>query len=95
MRVFIIARVKRKVQRGMLFIGKEGKDATIGKLSHDTSQRKHASAKLTRAELNKRFGDADLSKDKSGLESPPEFWRSWRRRIELRRNHVELDIYHR
>ncbi|GJT63707.1 putative nucleotidyltransferase, ribonuclease H [Tanacetum coccineum] len=31
-----------------------------------------ASAKLTRAELNKRSGDADLSKDKSGPESPPE-----------------------
>ncbi|GKB22605.1 hypothetical protein Tco_0862006 [Tanacetum coccineum] len=36
-----------------------------------------ASAKLTRAELNKRFKDADLSKDKSGLESPPKFQRSW------------------
>ncbi|GJU68092.1 hypothetical protein Tco_1254351 [Tanacetum coccineum] len=36
-----------------------------------------ASAKLTRAELNKRSGDADLSKDKSGPESPPEFRRSW------------------
>nr|GEW84239.1 hypothetical protein [Tanacetum cinerariifolium] len=32
-----------------------------------------ASAKLTRAELNKCSGDADLSKDKSGPESPPEF----------------------
>ncbi|GJU06480.1 hypothetical protein Tco_1122910 [Tanacetum coccineum] len=36
-----------------------------------------ASAKLTRVELNKRSGDADLSKDKSGPESPPEFRRSW------------------
>ncbi|GJY82412.1 reverse transcriptase domain-containing protein [Tanacetum coccineum] len=36
-----------------------------------------ASAKLTRAELNKRSGDADLSKDKSCPESPPEFQRSW------------------
>ncbi|GKC23825.1 hypothetical protein Tco_1025975, partial [Tanacetum coccineum] len=36
-----------------------------------------ASAKLTRAELNKRSGDGDLSKDKSGPESPPEFRRSW------------------
>ncbi|GKD67423.1 hypothetical protein Tco_1309531 [Tanacetum coccineum] len=36
-----------------------------------------ASAKLTRAKLNKRSGDADLSKDKSGPESPPEFRRSW------------------
>ncbi|GJW81802.1 reverse transcriptase domain-containing protein [Tanacetum coccineum] len=36
-----------------------------------------ASAKLTRAKLNKRSGDADLSKDKSGPKSPPEFWRSW------------------
>ncbi|GJV43115.1 hypothetical protein Tco_1427651 [Tanacetum coccineum] len=36
-----------------------------------------ASAKLTRAKLNKRSRDADLSKDKSGLESPPEFRRSW------------------
>ncbi|GJW68024.1 hypothetical protein Tco_0122448 [Tanacetum coccineum] len=35
-----------------------------------------ASAKLTRAELNKRSRDADLSKDKSGPESPPEFQRS-------------------
>ncbi|GJW96853.1 hypothetical protein Tco_0178661 [Tanacetum coccineum] len=38
----------------------------------------YASAKLTRAELSKHSGDADLSKDKSGLESPPEFHRSWR-----------------
>ncbi|GKD47196.1 hypothetical protein Tco_1271841, partial [Tanacetum coccineum] len=36
-----------------------------------------ASAKLTRAKLNKRSGDADLSKDKSGPKSPPEFQRSW------------------
>ncbi|GKC65007.1 hypothetical protein Tco_1097605 [Tanacetum coccineum] len=36
-----------------------------------------ASAKLTWAELNKRSRDADLSKDKSGPESPPEFQRSW------------------
>ncbi|GJV92559.1 reverse transcriptase domain-containing protein [Tanacetum coccineum] len=36
-----------------------------------------ASAKLTRAKLNKRFGDAGLSKDKSGPESSPEFQRSW------------------
>ncbi|GKA15879.1 hypothetical protein Tco_0695626 [Tanacetum coccineum] len=36
-----------------------------------------ASAKLTRTKLNKHFGDADLSKDKSGSESPPEFQRSW------------------
>ncbi|GKF57361.1 hypothetical protein Tco_0170898, partial [Tanacetum coccineum] len=36
-----------------------------------------ASAKLTRAKLNKRSRDADLSKDKSGPESPPEFRRSW------------------
>ncbi|GJY31352.1 hypothetical protein Tco_0414847 [Tanacetum coccineum] len=32
-------------------------------------------AKLTRAKLNKRYGDADLSKDKSGPKSPPELWR--------------------
>ncbi|GJT91792.1 reverse transcriptase domain-containing protein [Tanacetum coccineum] len=31
---------------------------------------------VARAELNKRSRDADLSKDKSGPESPPEFWRS-------------------
>ncbi|GJT13723.1 hypothetical protein Tco_0860765 [Tanacetum coccineum] len=37
----------------------------------------NASAKLTRAKLHKRSGDADLSKDKSGPESQPEFWRSW------------------
>ncbi|GKF37104.1 hypothetical protein Tco_0113862, partial [Tanacetum coccineum] len=37
-----------------------------------------ASAKLTRAKLNKRSGDANLLKDKSGPESPPEFRRSWR-----------------
>ncbi|GKB66820.1 reverse transcriptase domain-containing protein, partial [Tanacetum coccineum] len=37
----------------------------------------NASAKLMRAELNKRSRDADLSKDKSGPESPPEFRRSW------------------
>ncbi|GKA30860.1 hypothetical protein Tco_0717165 [Tanacetum coccineum] len=36
-----------------------------------------ASAKLTRAKLNKRSRDADLSKDKSGLESPLELRRSW------------------
>ncbi|GJY35511.1 retrotransposable element Tf2 [Tanacetum coccineum] len=36
-----------------------------------------ASAKLTWAKLNKRLGDADLSKDKSGPESPPEFQRRW------------------
>nr|GEZ55121.1 reverse transcriptase domain-containing protein [Tanacetum cinerariifolium] len=36
-----------------------------------------ASAKITRAKLNKRSGDADLSKDKSGSESPPEFRRNW------------------
>ncbi|GJU73349.1 hypothetical protein Tco_1264754 [Tanacetum coccineum] len=37
----------------------------------------NASAKLTRAKLNKRSGYADLPRDKSGPESPPEFWRSW------------------
>ncbi|GJW68412.1 hypothetical protein Tco_0122836 [Tanacetum coccineum] len=36
-----------------------------------------ASAKLTQAKLNKRSGDANLSNDKSGLESPPELRRSW------------------
>ncbi|GJS97901.1 hypothetical protein Tco_0819071 [Tanacetum coccineum] len=36
-----------------------------------------ASAKLTRAKLNKRSRDADLSKEKSGPESPLEFRRSW------------------
>ncbi|GKB90234.1 hypothetical protein Tco_0962506, partial [Tanacetum coccineum] len=35
-----------------------------------------ASAKLTRAELNKHSEDADLSKDKSGPETSPEFRRS-------------------
>ncbi|GJQ89766.1 retrovirus-related pol polyprotein from transposon TNT 1-94 [Tanacetum coccineum] len=35
-----------------------------------------ASTKLTWVELNKRSRDADLSKDKSGPESPPEFRRS-------------------
>ncbi|GJX62492.1 hypothetical protein Tco_0295392 [Tanacetum coccineum] len=40
------------------------------------SSGRDASAKLTRAKLNKRSGDADLSKDKSGPESPLEFWRS-------------------
>ncbi|GJW16146.1 hypothetical protein Tco_0020279 [Tanacetum coccineum] len=33
--------------------------------------------KLARAKPNKRSGDADLSKDKSGPESPLEFQRSW------------------
>ncbi|GJZ85625.1 reverse transcriptase domain-containing protein, partial [Tanacetum coccineum] len=33
--------------------------------------------KLARAKPNKRSGDADLSKDKSGPESPVEFRRSW------------------
>ncbi|GKB52747.1 hypothetical protein Tco_0903500 [Tanacetum coccineum] len=36
-----------------------------------------ASTKLTRAKLNKRSVDADLSKDKSGPELPLEFRRSW------------------
>ncbi|GKE27968.1 hypothetical protein Tco_1443352 [Tanacetum coccineum] len=36
-----------------------------------------ASAKVTRAELNKRSGDADLSKDKSCSKSSLEFRRSW------------------
>ncbi|GJS88543.1 hypothetical protein Tco_0771179 [Tanacetum coccineum] len=36
-----------------------------------------ASAKLTRAKLNKRSREADLSKDKSGPKPPPEFQRSW------------------
>ncbi|GJQ94863.1 hypothetical protein Tco_0006002 [Tanacetum coccineum] len=36
-----------------------------------------ASAKLTRAKPNKHSRDADLSKDKSGPKSPPEFRRSW------------------
>ncbi|GKF34500.1 hypothetical protein Tco_0107700, partial [Tanacetum coccineum] len=35
------------------------------------------SVKLTLAKLNKRSGDAGLSKDKSGLELPLEFRRSW------------------
>nr|GEW18052.1 reverse transcriptase domain-containing protein [Tanacetum cinerariifolium] len=35
-----------------------------------------ASVKLTQAKLNKHFRDADLLKDKSGPESPPEFQRS-------------------
>ncbi|GKD35015.1 hypothetical protein Tco_1250524, partial [Tanacetum coccineum] len=50
------------------------------KVSPGTSKDKSsldASAKLTRAGLNKRSGDADLSNDKSGPESPPEFRRSW------------------
>ncbi|GKB44949.1 hypothetical protein Tco_0889891 [Tanacetum coccineum] len=54
-----------------------------------------ASAKLTRAKLNKRSGDADLSKEKSGLESPPEFQRSWRRGTKIRRNQAELSIHQR
>ncbi|GJU69395.1 hypothetical protein Tco_1255654 [Tanacetum coccineum] len=36
-----------------------------------------APSKLTRAKLNKCFGDDNLSKDMSGLESPPELQRSW------------------
>nr|GEW20160.1 hypothetical protein [Tanacetum cinerariifolium] len=35
-----------------------------------------APTKLTRAKLSKYFGDADLSKDMSGPESPPEIQRS-------------------
>ncbi|GKA23071.1 reverse transcriptase domain-containing protein [Tanacetum coccineum] len=34
-------------------------------------------AKLTRAKLNERSGDADSSKDESSPESPPELRRSW------------------
>ncbi|GJW16332.1 hypothetical protein Tco_0020465 [Tanacetum coccineum] len=52
----------------LLFIGKEGKDTTVGKLSGTVT-------KLARAKPNKRSGDSDLSKDKSGPESPLEFWR--------------------
>ncbi|GKD21373.1 hypothetical protein Tco_1223076 [Tanacetum coccineum] len=37
-----------------------------------------ASAKLTRAKLNKCSRDDELSKDKSGPKSALEFWRSWR-----------------
>ncbi|GKB45713.1 reverse transcriptase domain-containing protein [Tanacetum coccineum] len=33
--------------------------------------------KLTRAKLNKRSREADMSKDISGPESPPELWSSW------------------
>ncbi|GJW77502.1 hypothetical protein Tco_0139184 [Tanacetum coccineum] len=54
-----------------------------------------ASAKLTRAKLNKCSEDADLSKDKSGPESPLEFLRSWRQRTMLRRNQAELELYYR
>ncbi|GJW52744.1 putative reverse transcriptase domain-containing protein [Tanacetum coccineum] len=36
-----------------------------------------APAKLTRAKLNKSSGDANLSKEKLGPESPPDFQRSW------------------
>ncbi|GKE47427.1 hypothetical protein Tco_1478685 [Tanacetum coccineum] len=54
-----------------------------------------ASAKLTRAKLNKRSGDADLSKDNLVPESPLEFQRSWRRRTMLQRNQAELDLYYR
>ncbi|GKF41950.1 hypothetical protein Tco_0125292, partial [Tanacetum coccineum] len=36
-----------------------------------------APVKLTWAKLNKRSGDADLSKDMSGPDSPPELRRSW------------------
>ncbi|GKB69238.1 hypothetical protein Tco_0930650, partial [Tanacetum coccineum] len=50
-------------------------------------------AKLTRAKLNKRSRDADLSKDMSCPESPPELRRSWRRRIKIRRNQADPDIY--
>nr|GEY57208.1 hypothetical protein [Tanacetum cinerariifolium] len=35
------------------------------------------STKLTWAKLNKRSGDADLSKDKTGPKLPLKFWRSW------------------
>ncbi|GKE67751.1 hypothetical protein Tco_1521912 [Tanacetum coccineum] len=50
-----------------------------------------ASAKLTRAKLNKRSGDIDLSKEKSGPESPPEFQRSCPREgpQSLRRSEAE------
>nr|GEV88065.1 hypothetical protein [Tanacetum cinerariifolium] len=37
----------------------------------------HTPAKLAHAKLNKRSGDADLSKDMSGPELPPELQRSW------------------
>ncbi|GKD69599.1 hypothetical protein Tco_1323689 [Tanacetum coccineum] len=91
---------KAKSKKRLLFIRKEEKGTTTGKLSHDTLQRKRmdkkqatlaksppdhpkdksgldAFAKLTWAKLNKRFGDADLSKDKSGPKPRPEFRRSW------------------
>nr|GEY42610.1 hypothetical protein [Tanacetum cinerariifolium] len=45
-----------------------------------------AFAKLTRAKLNKRSRDADLSKDKSGPESPLESQRSWTTFLERTRS---------
>ncbi|GKB54253.1 hypothetical protein Tco_0905006, partial [Tanacetum coccineum] len=38
--VFYYSMGKAKGKKGPLFIGKEGKDTAIGKLSHDTLQRK-------------------------------------------------------
>ncbi|GJY87892.1 hypothetical protein Tco_0502520 [Tanacetum coccineum] len=38
---------------------------------------------------------ANLSKDISGLESPPELQRSWRRWTKLRRNQDDPDIHYR
>ncbi|GJZ28469.1 hypothetical protein Tco_0573116 [Tanacetum coccineum] len=63
-------RVKQKVKRGLLFIEKEGKDATIEKLSHDTLQRKHTRLR-GRDEVrshHQNSGEAGMSKDISGPE---------------------------
>ncbi|GJV42720.1 reverse transcriptase domain-containing protein [Tanacetum coccineum] len=57
--------------------GKAASNAPRAEPNYNREASGNASAKLRRAELNKRFGDADLSGDKSGPESPPEFWRSW------------------
>ncbi|GJZ42958.1 hypothetical protein Tco_0590213, partial [Tanacetum coccineum] len=43
----------------------------------DKSDLSDTATKLAWAKPNKRSGDADLSKDKSGPEPPPAFWRSW------------------
>ncbi|GJT83146.1 hypothetical protein Tco_1057488 [Tanacetum coccineum] len=51
--------------------------------------------KLARAKPNKRSGDADVSKDKSGPESPLEFWRSWYVEGHIRSGVISFVLMHR
>ncbi|GJS49607.1 hypothetical protein Tco_0599728 [Tanacetum coccineum] len=71
-------KVKSKKEAAIYKERRKGRDGWKSPPKHPTDKTSlDASAKLTRAKLNKRSGDADLSKDNSSLESPPEYQRSW------------------